>query len=53
LSDVNDLYVGANYEFFKNISVFGQVHNILNKEYGILGYPQEKLNFLAGFKLYF
>ncbi|MCE2616887.1 TonB-dependent receptor [Phocaeicola oris] len=53
LNDVNDLHVGANYEILKNISVFGQVHNLLNKEYGILGYPQEKLNFLAGIKLRF
>lgn len=53
LTDLNDLHVGANYKFFKNVSVFGHVHNLLNKEYSIFGYPQEKLNFLAGFKFCF
>lgn len=53
ITDVNDLHVGAEYEFIKNISAYAQIHNILNKEYDMIGYPQEQFNFIAGFKARF
>lgn len=53
ITDVNDLHVGAEYEFLKNISAYAQIHNILNKEYEMIGYPQQQFNFIAGFKARF
>lgn len=53
ITDVNDLHVGAEYEFLKNISAYAQIHNIMNKEYEMIGYPQEKFNFIVGFKAHF
>ena len=51
---VNDLYIGADYAFLKNLSVFGRVNNLLNKEYmRIDAYPAQKMNFLAGVSFQF
>lgn len=51
---VNDLYIGADYTFLKNLSVFGRVNNLLNKEYmRIDAYPAQKMNFLAGVSFQF
>lgn len=53
LNDVNDLHVGADYEFLKHVAAFARIHNLMNKAYDMIGYPQEKLNFLVGMKLRF
>ena len=46
--------VGASYTFLKDLSVFGRVNNLLNKQYYYeYGYPAEKLNVLAGLSLVF
>ena len=51
---VNDLYIGADYTFLKNLSVFGRVNNLLNKEYmRIDACPAQKMNFLAGVSFQF
>ena len=51
---VNNLYLGADYVLLKNLSIFGKVNNLLNKEYmTISAYPAQKLNFLAGISLKF
>ncbi|WP_455673001.1 TonB-dependent receptor [Phocaeicola sp.] len=51
---VSNLYVGADYEFLKNLSIFANVNNLLNKQYYYEGgYPAEKLNLLAGFSFRF
>ena len=51
---VSNLYAGANYALLKNLGVFAQVNNLLNKEYiTISTFPAQKLNFLAGFSLQF
>ena len=50
IDPVSNLYVGADYEFLPDLSVFGYVNNLLNKTYTYeSGYPAEKLNVLAGF----
>lgn len=54
MSDVNDLYVGASYNVFKGVSVYAQVHNLLNKKYQYyIGYPAEGFNFLGGLSFRF
>lgn len=51
---ISNLYAGANYEFLKNLSVFANVNNLLNKQYYYEGgYPAEKLNVLGGFSFMF
>ena len=51
---ISNLYAGADCALLKNLSVFAQVNNLLNKEYVRYdGYPAQKLNFLAGFSLQF
>lgn len=51
---INNLYLGADYVFWKNLSVFGKVNNLLNKEYVRPdAYPAQKLNFLAGLSVQF
>ena len=51
---ISNLYAGIDYALLKNLSVFGQVNNLLNKEYVRYdGYPAQKLNFLAGLSLQF
>ena len=50
----SNLYVGAEYALLKNLSVFAQFNNLLNKEYvASYAYPAQKLNFLAGLSLQF
>ena len=54
LGTVSNLYLGANYELFKNITVFVNVNNLFNKQYyNDNGYPVEKLNFIGGMKFIF
>ena len=51
---IGNLYAGADYALLKNLNVFAQVNNLLNKEYVRYdGYPAQKLNFLAGLSLQF
>lgn len=51
---VNNLGVGASYQFLKGLSVFANVDNLLNKRYYYEGgYPAEKLNVLGGFSFQF
>lgn len=51
---VSNLYLGADYALLKNLSVFGKVKNLLDKEYYRPdGYPAQGLNFLAGISLRF
>jgi len=54
MSAINDLHIGANYNIFKGISVYAQVHNLLNKKSQYyLGYPAEGFNFLGGLSFRF
>ncbi|MDE6820061.1 TonB-dependent receptor [Bacteroides acidifaciens] len=54
MSDVNDLYIGVSYNVFKGVSVYAQVHNLLNKKYQYyIGYPAEGFNFLGGLSFRF
>lgn len=54
LGNISNLSVGASYTFLKDLSVFGRVNNLLNKQYYYeYGYPAEKLNVLAGLSLVF
>lgn len=54
LGNISNLSVGATYTFLKDISIFGQVNNLLNKQYyHEYGYPAEKLNVLAGLSFEF
>ena len=51
---ISNLYAGADYALLKNLNVFAQVNNLLNKEYVRYdAYPAQKLNFLAGLSLQF
>ena len=51
---VSNLYVGADYALLKNLSVFGQVHNLMNKEYVRAdAYPAQKMNAMVGLSLRF
>ena len=46
---VNNLYVGATYDLFKNLQIYGKINNLLNKDYVRTdAYPAQGLNFLAG-----
>ena len=54
MTAVNDLHIGASYNVFKGVSVYAQVHNLLNKKYQYyLGYPAEGFNFLGGLSFRF
>lgn len=54
MSAINDLHVGASYNLFRGVSVYAQVHNLLNKKYQYyLGYPTEGFNFLGGLSFRF
>ena len=33
MTAINDLHIGASYNVFKGVSVYAQVHNLLNKKY--------------------
>ena len=49
VGQVSSLNVGANYQFYKGISVFGKINNLLGKKYQwYFTYPTEKFNFLVG-----
>lgn len=51
---VSDLHIGASYNFYKGVSVYARVNNLLNKKYQYyLGYPTEGLNFLGGLSFSF
>lgn len=46
---VSNLYLGGSYEFFKGISAYARINNLLNKDYQYYwGYPTEGINFLGG-----
>ena len=46
---ISNLHAGAEYVLLKNLNVFAQINNLLNKEYIDHNvYPTQKLNFLAG-----
>lgn len=46
---ISNLYVGGSYEFFKGISVYARINNLLNKDYQYYwGYPSEGINFIGG-----
>ena len=46
---VNNLYAGGSYEFFKGISVYARINNLLNQDYQYYwGYPTEGINFTGG-----
>lgn len=46
---ISNLYVGGSYEFFKGISVYARINNLLNKDYQYYwGYPAEGINFIGG-----
>lgn len=54
LGNISNLSVGATYTFLKDLSVFGQVNNLLNKQYYYeSGYPAQKLNIVAGLSFEF
>lgn len=54
MSAINDLHIGASYNVFKGVSVYAQIHNLLNKKYQYyLGYPTEGFNFLGGLSFRF
>lgn len=51
---ISDLHIGASYNVFKGVSVYAQVHNLLNKKYQYyLGYPAQGFNFLGGLSFRF
>ncbi len=46
---VNNLYLGASYEFYKGLSAYTRINNLLNQKYDwYFNYPTEKFNFLVG-----
>lgn len=49
VNPVSNLYLGGNYELFKNISVYARLNNLLNKDYQYYwGYPTQGINFMGG-----
>jgi predicted porin len=51
---VSNLYVGVDYALMKNLSVYGHVQNLMNKEYVRAdAYPAQKMNALVGLSLRF
>lgn len=49
VNPVNNLYLGGSYEFFRGISVYVRINNLLNKDYQYYwGYPTEGINFIGG-----
>lgn len=54
MSDISDLHAEAAYNFYKGVSVYVRLHNLLNKDYSyFLGYPTEGFNFLGGLSVRF
>ena len=51
---ISNLYLGADYALLKNLSVYGQIRNLMNKEYvRVDAYPAQKMNALVGLSLRF
>ena len=51
---ISNLYLGADYALLKNLSVYGQIRNLMNKEYVRAdAYPAQKMNALVGLSLRF
>ena len=51
---VSNLYLGVDYALLKNLSVYGQIQNLMNKEYVRAdAYPAQKMNALVGLSLRF
>lgn len=51
---ISNLYLGADYALLKNLSVYGQIRNLMNKEYVRAdAYPAQKINALVGLSLRF
>lgn len=51
---VSNLYMGAAYDLFKNLQVYGKINNLLNKDYVRAdAYPAQGLNLLAGLSFQF
>lgn len=51
---LSNLYAGADCALMKNLSIFAQFNNLLNKEYvTISSFPAQGFNFLAGLSLRF
>lgn len=49
METVGNLYLNGSYEFWKGISVYARLDNILNKDYQYYwGYPDEGFNFVGG-----
>lgn len=54
MSAINNLYAGASYNFFRGVSVYARINNLLNQEYQYyLGYPTEGFNFVGGLSFRF
>ena len=54
MSAVNNLHAGAEYRFYKHVSIYARLNNLLNKDYMYyLGYPVEGFNFYGGVVLNF
>ena len=54
MSAISDLHIGASYNFYKGVSVYARINNLLNKKYQYyLNYPAEGFNFLGGLSFQF
>lgn len=54
IAAVGNLYLGASYNVFKNVSIYVRANNLLNKDYQYFwGYPTEGINFLGGLSFQF
>lgn len=54
MSAISDLHLGASYNFYKGVSAYARVNNLLNKKYQYyVGYPTEGFNFLGGLSFQF
>ncbi|MEG2150308.1 MAG: TonB-dependent receptor [Bacteroidaceae bacterium] len=54
MSAINNLTAQATYKFYKGVSFFVKLDNVLNRKYQYYyGYPTEGFNFLAGISLSF
>lgn len=49
LADISELNLGITYTIIKKFSIWGQLNNLLNKQYELYqGYPAQGINFLIG-----
>ena len=54
MAAISNLYAGATYKFYKGVSIYAKINNLLNKDYQYyLYYPTEGLNFLGGLSFNF